>query len=384
MDRRGFLSAGMAAGMAAGMSGLGGAGASVAAALERIPGWGRGKTMADGTLRLSSNENPLGLAPAAREAVIEALIHAGRYPGEFTAPLYPQLAEYVGVGEENILFGAGSTEILQIIVQAYQGPGVPLIMAEPTFEDVLRYQRPLSYHLQMVPLKADHSHDLARMRDVAEVGRRPAVVYICNPNNPTGTVTPARELDEWIADAPESTLFLVDEAYHEYAEDPAYASALHWIDEKPNVIVVRTFSKIFGMAGLRLGYGLAHPDTLDRLRLFTISNNPNILAAAAAMASMEDEAIMAQSLQVNREARDVTHRALDEMGLEYLPSHANFLMHRIPGDLGEYIGRMREEGIRVGRPFPPMTGWNRISFGLPEEMDRWAGALRRFRTMGWI
>jgi histidinol-phosphate aminotransferase len=384
MDRRGFLSAGMAAGMAAGMSGLGGAGASVSAALERIPGWRTGKTMADGTLRLSSNENPLGLAPAAREAVIEALVHAGRYPGEFTAPLYPQLAQYLGVGEENILFGAGSTEVLQIIVQAYQGPGVPLIMAEPTFEDVLRYQRPLSYHLEMVPLKADHSHDLTRMRELAEVGRRPAVVYICNPNNPTGTVTPARELDEWIAEAPESTLFLVDEAYHEYAEDPAYASALRWIDEKPNVIVVRTFSKIFGMAGLRLGYGLAHPDTLDRLRLFTISNNPNILAAAAAMASMEDEAIMAESLHVNREARDVTHQALDEMGLEYLPSHANFLMHRIPGDLGDYIQRMRDEGIRVGRPFPPMTGWNRISFGLPDEMDRWAGALRRFRTMGWI
>jgi histidinol-phosphate aminotransferase len=384
MDRRGFISAGMAAGMAAGMSGLGGAGASVAAALERIPGWAPGKTMADGTLRLSSNENPLGLAPAAREAVIEALVHAGRYPGEFTAPLYPQLARYLGVGEENILFGAGSTEVLQLIVQAYQGPGVPLIMAEPTFEDVLRYQRPHAYDLEMVPLKADHSHDLARMREVAEMGRRPVVVYICNPNNPTGTVTPARELDEWIAEAPESTLFLVDEAYHEYAEDPAYASALRWIHEKPNVIVVRTFSKIFGMAGLRLGYGLAHPDTLDRLRPFTISNNPNILAAAAGMASLEDEAIMARSLQVNREAREVTHQALDEMGLEYLPSHANFLMHRIPGDLGEYIQRMREEGIRVGRPFPPMTGWNRISFGLPDEMDRWAGALRRFRTMGWV
>jgi histidinol-phosphate aminotransferase len=388
MDRRGFLSTGMAAGMAAGLAGgfgalgrtRGGAGSALDRILRAVPG----KTLADGTLRLSSNENPLGLAPAAREAVLEALVNAGRYPGEFTAPLYPELARHLGVEEENILFGAGSTEILQIIVQAYQGPGVPLIQAEPTFEDVGRYQRPLSYDLRSVPLTAELAHDIPRMREMAEEARTPVVVYLCNPNNPTGTVTPAREIDAWIAEAPESVLFLVDEAYHEYAEDPAYGSALHWIGEKRNVIVVRTFSKIYGMAGLRLGYGLAHPDTLARLRPFTISNNPNILAAAAAQASLRDEAIMARSLQVNREARDVTQAALDDLGLEYLPSHANFLMHRVHGDLQDYIQRMRDQGIRVGRPFPPMTGWNRISFGLPEEMERWAGALRGMRARGEV
>jgi histidinol-phosphate aminotransferase len=385
MDRRGFISAGVAAGVAGlGTAGLGGVGGALSAALDRIPGWAPGKTMPDGTLRLNSNENPLGLAPAARDAVIEALVHAGRYPGDFTAPLYPELARYLGVREENILLGAGSTEILQIIVQAYQGPGVPLIMAEPTFEDVHRYQRPLSFDLRTVPLTPDLAHDLGRMREEAEGVRRPAVVYICNPNNPTGTLTPAREMDAWIADAPESTLFLMDEAYHEYADDPGYGSALHWIDRKPNVIVVRTFSKIFGMAGLRLGYGVAHPDTLERLNLFTISNNPNVVAAAAGIASLQDEAIMARSLQVNEDARAVAQATLDEVGLEYLPTHANFLMHRINGDLGDYIGRMREEGIRVGRPFPPMTGWNRLSFGLPEEMDRWADALKRFRSRGWV
>jgi hypothetical protein len=159
MDRRGFLSTGMAAGMAAGLAGgfgaLGRTRGGAGSVLDRILGAVPGKTLADGTLRLSSNENPLGLAPAAREAVLEALVNAGRYPGEFTAPLYPELARHLGVEEENILFGAGSTEILQIIVQAYQGPGVPLIQAEPTFEDVGRYQRPLSYDLRSVPLTAD-------------------------------------------------------------------------------------------------------------------------------------------------------------------------------------------------------------------------------------
>jgi histidinol-phosphate aminotransferase len=378
MDRRGFITTAVAAGMA----GMGGAGTSLAAAFARVPGWAPGKTMPDGTLRLSSNENPLGLAPSAREAVIDALVHAGRYPGEFTRPLTPVLAAHLGVEEESLLFGAGSTEILQIIVQAFQGPGVPLILAEPTFEDVPRYQRPLSYDLRRVPLTSGMAHDIGRMREEAEASRRPVMVYICNPNNPTGTLTHHRDIDAWIAEAPESTLFLVDEAYHEYAQDPTYRSVLPWVATKPNVIVVRTFSKIFGMAGLRLGYAVAQPDTLERLRGFTIANNPNLLAAVAAQASLEDPEVMGRSLQVNADAREMTEAILDDVGLEYLPSHTNFLMHRIGGELEDYIERMGEEGIRVGRPFPPMTKWNRISFGLPEEMARWGDALRRLRSRG--
>lgn len=380
MDRRGFVTSGMAAGLA----GLGGAGGALGTLLRGGGVWTPGKTLADGTVRLSSNENPLGLAPAAREAVVESLVNANRYPFSFSGPLYEALAAHLGVAEENLTLGAGSTEILRMAVHAWQAPGIPLVVAEPTFEDVLDYQRPLSYDLVKVPLTADHAHDLGRMRDEVKRAGRPAVVYICNPNNPTATLTPSREVDAWIAEAPETVMFLVDEAYFEYADHPDYWSALKWIEDKPNVIVARTFSKIYAMAGLRLGYAVAHPTTIRRLDEFVCQNNPNIPANAAATASLADDGLIERSVAVNAESKEIVHTTLDELGLEYLPTQTNFIMHRVNGDLGDYRDRMAERGLLVGRDFPPMLAWNRLSFGLPDEMDRWASAIKDLRSMGQI
>ncbi len=377
MDRRGFVTAGMAAGLA-GLTSAGG----VAGAFGRSDLWRVGKTLPDGTVRLSSNENPLGLSPAARQGVIDAIVDANRYPGEWKAPVVEALARHLGVKEENLVMGAGSTEVLQMAVQAYHRDGVPMVIAEPTFEDVPRYQRPFPYALKAIPLDAARAHDLGRMREAA--GSGPSVVYICNPNNPTGTVTPSRDVDAWIADAPETTTFLVDEAYFEYADHPTYWTAMKWIDAKPNVVVVRTFSKIFGMAGLRLGYGIAHPQTARKLSAFMANSNTNVLACAAGIASLADDGLMERSVGVNTQAKDIATATLDQLGLEYIPTQTNFIMHRIHGELPAYIDAMRERGVRVGRPFPPMTDWNRVSFGLPEEMGRWADALRGMRAVGAI
>jgi len=370
--------------MAAGLAGVGGVGTSLATLLGRTPGWGPGRTLPDGSVKLSSNENPLGLSASARQAVIEAIPHANRYPSDYTPELLEELAKYVGVKEENLVLGSGSTEILQMAVQAYQGPQVPLVIAEPTFEDVPRYQNPLSFNLVALPLTDSYEHDLGRMREHAERSRRPSIVYLCNPNNPTGTITKSRDIDAWIGDAPETTTFLMDEAYFEYVDNPAYWSALKWIDTHPNVIVVRTFSKIFGMAGLRVGYGVAHPDTITRLSEFVAKNSPNVLATAAGIVSLKEKDHTARSLEVNTAAKRMVYETCDELGLEYLPSDANFTMHRINGDLDTYITRMADAGIRVGRPFPPMLGWNRLSFGLPEEQDRWATTLKGFRAKSWV
>jgi histidinol-phosphate aminotransferase len=378
MDRRGFVTTGMAATLA----GITGAG-HLAGVLDRASFWRVGKTLPDGTVRLSSNENPLGLSPSARQAVVDAIVDANRYPGNWRGPLVDALSERLGVKSENLVMGAGSTEVLQMAVQAYQKPGIPMVIAEPTYEDVPRYQRPFSYDLKAIPLVQNgYAHDLERMR--AAAGSGPSVVYICNPNNPTGTVTSSGDLDSWIADAPEETLFLVDEAYFEYAGDPSYWTALKWIESKPNVVVVRTFSKIFAMAGMRLGYGIAHPDTAKRLTAFISANNTNVLACVAGTASMADDGLVGRSIDVNTKAKQIATSTLDELGLEYIPTHTNFIMHRINGDLRAYIGGMRDKGIQVGRPFPPMTEWNRVSFGLPEEMGRWADALREMRAIGTI
>ena len=209
-------------------------------------------------------------------------------------------------------------------------------------------------------------------------------MYICNPNNPTGTITPSRDIDSWIAESPETTLFLVDEAYFDYVDDSSYWSAAKLAIERPNVVVTRTFSKVYGMAGMRLGYAIAHPKTADWLRSFSPTDNANGPALAAAIASIKDKSWVDTSLDSNSRAMKITQSCLAELDLEMLPSHTNFLMHRIEGQLDLYIGRMRNEGIRVGRPFPPMLSYNRLTLGLPREMERFADTLRDFRSRGWI
>jgi histidinol-phosphate aminotransferase len=376
MDRRGFVTSGMAAGLA-GISGAG----SLGALLQRTPGWGRGKTDENGVVRLSSNENPLGVSPAAREAIIESIVESNRYGGK-RREVTEALARYLGVQPENITLGFGSTEILQICTQAFQGPNTPLIVAEPTFEDVTDYQDTMPFEVKAIPLTADWQHDIGRMRE--EAAKRPSVVYFCNPNNPTGTVTASADIDAWIAEAPETTVFLMDEAYLEYVSDDRYWDTLKWIESKPNVVVIRTFSKIFAMAGLRLGYAVTHPTTARRLAEHTVQNSPNVLAGAAALASLEDEGLVDRSVAVNAEAKEIVIQTLDELGLEYLPTNANFIMHRINGELGTYRNRMADAGLLVGRDFPPMLDHNRLSFGLPNEMDRWASTIKDFRSKGWV
>jgi len=380
MDRRGFVATGTAAGIV-------GAAASATAGFRffrsGLPA-GRGKMLDDGSIRLSSNENPLGLSPKAREAAVAALEFGNRYPHEHRPPLIEALAGYVGVAEDNLVLGSGSTELLQMIVQAYEGPGVPLVIAQPTFEDIPSYRRPYAYNMTAVPLADDLAHDVGRMREIAERSRRPSVVYFCNPNNPTGTVTKAAEIDAWIEEAPETTVCVMDEAYFEYVTDPAFDSALKWIDSRPNVIVVRTFSKIFGMAGMRLGYAAAHPDTAQRLSEFVAKSNVSVTALHAGLASLNDAGLVERSQKVNEESKAIVQETCSELGLKTLPTNTNFLMHRINGELSQYIARMREAGIRVGRPFPPMLEWNRISFGLPEEQAQWADVLRSFRQKGWV
>ncbi len=335
-------------------------------------------------VKLSSNENPLGLAPVARRAVIDGIPDANRYPGDKREEFTEALAQKHGVTPANIVLGAGSTEILQMAVQAGAGPHTRLIVAAPTFEDVPTYSMPETFELLSVPLDARYGHDLTRMREVAEETENPALVYICNPNHPTGTITACADLDAWISDARQNVNFLIDEAYFEYADHAAYWSSVKWINERPNVLVVRTFSKIYGMAGMRLGYGLAHEATIENLDRFKSSNSANYLALVAAQASLQDSGLIERSIEANTAGRQILYDCLDELDIEYLPSHTNFVMHRITGDLDVYIERMLEQNIKVGRPFPPMLDYNRVSIGLPEEMEWLAETLREFRKRSWI
>jgi histidinol-phosphate aminotransferase len=337
-----------------------------------------------GEIRLSANENALGIAPSARQAIIDGIVDANRYPFGAKTALRRELAARHEVAPESILLTNGSTEMIQVVVQALRTPELHVVVADPTFEDILEFAEPQASQVVKVPLRDDFAHDLSAMERAASRAPGPVLVYVCNPNNPTGTLTPSGAVDQWIARAPENVYFLVDEAYYEFVEDPGYHSALPWIAENPRVVVARTFSKVHGMAGMRLGYGIAHPELMSRMRPWAPSTNTNQLALVAATASLEDEGHVSRSLEANREARQILVEALDELGLEHLPSHTNFVMHEISGDLGPYRNRMRESGFLVGRPFPPLTGHNRLSLGLPEEMVAFVETLREFRTRGWV
>ncbi len=373
MQRRSFIQAGVSLGI------LSGGGTRLLADQPRD----HRTAQSDDTIRLSSNENPLGLALEARNAIISGIPEANRYP-QLRSELIQALASRLRVRPENIVLGAGSTEVLKIAVEAFAGRNGTLLTASPTYEDARWYAGADDVRVEQVPLRSDWAHDIEAMRDRAEALDAPVCVYLCNPNNPTGTLTPSEEIDDWVTSAPAGVYFLVDEAYIDFVEHPAYRSALPLIQQHPNVMVARTFSKVYGMAGIRLGYGIAHAETAATLRRRQVRNNANHFALVAGLASLGAHEFVERSLAVNTRGRELAHRCFDELGLECLPSHTNFLMHRVGGDLRTYITRMRDAGIRVGRPFPPMLDYNRVSIGLPAEMARFAETLRGFRAKGWI
>jgi histidinol-phosphate aminotransferase len=399
MRRRDFLRAGALAGAAAATpatlaaldpeaAGALGSRDGLAALADRwFTPW-RGAGTVQDPLRLNANENPLGISPSARQAAIEAFAVANRYTDNQAGVFRTKLAPMLGVADQEVFLGNGSTEVLQMAVQAYGGEGARIVTADPTFEDVAGYRLPLGTELVKVPLTADHAHDLGRMREAAAGASGRAVIYICNPNNPTGTLTPTAAVAEWIdevaADESDETVFLIDEAYFELVDDANYETLIPRARNLNDVLVVRTFSKIYGMAGMRLGYGVGNARTVQHVTEWIANNNTNQLAMAAASASLDDDAFRARSLELNRSSRQLVIDTLDELGLEHLPSNTNFIMHRIQGDVRDYIRRFLERGIAVGRPFPPMLNYNRLSFGSVEEMGRWADTIRDFRTRGWV
>jgi histidinol-phosphate aminotransferase len=347
-----------------------------------VPPW---QQQTGGSIRLSSNENALGLPPVSREAILGGLDQANRYPGASRRAVTAALAEKHGVATDSIVLGNGSTEILQMGVQSAMDPQLRLVTPTPTYEDVFEYTEPHPWiDVRAIPLLQDQAHDLTAMEEATVGSDDPVLVYICNPNNPTGTLTPVADVEAWIRRAPDHVRFLVDEAYFEYVDGPGYYSLDRLAVENPRVVVARTFSKVYGMAGMRLGYAIVHPDAADWLRVFASGPNANHLALVAGLAALEDPDWVDYSVGENRKARGIAYGVLEELGLEYFPSSTNFVMHQIQGDLRQYINRMADAGIRVGRPFPPFLGHNRVSFGLEAEMERFAETLRDFRRKGWI
>ena len=336
-----------------------GAGAILAA----IPKLALAKTPPLSEVRINSNENPYGPSPAAMRAMTDALSTAARYPDELNDELRDAIARLHGVNPSQVLLGDGSSDILRLAAAAFSGPGKKLITADPTFESIGMHAAAYGAEVVKVPLTASFAHDLPKMTDGA-------LVYICNPNNPTATITPKAALRSYLDALPRSTAVVVDEAYFHYATSPDYESVIPLIAAHPNLIVARTFSKIYAMAGIRAGYAVAQAATIEKLRAQQQWDSMNVVALAGAKASLADTDHVPLARKRNSQTKAYVENELRNAGYAMLPSEANFVMIDVRREVKPMIGLMRAEGVHVGRVFPAMPEYMRVTIGTPEEMER--------------
>ncbi len=319
-------------------------------------------------IRLDSNENPLGPPADALRAMTDWYGEAGRYPDLIYDPLYDAISRYVGAPPDSILLGSGSGEILKVATETFASRTHGVVVGAPTFETPERRAASLEYPVTGVPVDTRLGLDLDAM---AAACAGAGLVFLCNPNNPTGTVHGAGDLKAAITSmlrlAPQ-VIILVDEAYHEYVDDPGYASLAPLALEEPRVIVSRTFSKAFGMAGLRLGFAVGRPDTLARMKPHLVSNNVNQLVGKAAATALGVPGHIERERRRNTEARRYASDFFAGLGFEVTPSAANFVMVDVRRDARTFREACRARGVAVGRPFPPLTTHARISIGTIDEM----------------
>ena len=329
---------------------------------------------ASAVIDLSSNENPYGPSPAALEAMTRSQAAASRYPDAAEQAATEAIARLHGVSSDHIVLGCGSSEILRLCDAAFLGPGRTVVAAQPTFEAVLHYAKATKAEPVTVPLTPDFRHDLPAMARACD--GRAGLVYVCNPNNPTGTIVSGDELLAFLAQVPPATAVLVDEAYHHLVEAPAYRSAVEMIERFPNVVVARTFSKIYGMAGMRLGYAVASKAGAEALRAQASWSNANVAVLAAAEACLADEGLVALQRDRLNGTRRWLASELARDGRRIIPSEANFLMIETGADVKPVIAAFEARGIRVGRRFAAMPTWLRVTIGTPDETRAFLEALR--------
>jgi histidinol-phosphate aminotransferase len=325
---------------------------------------------APGLVRIGSNENPFGPGPAALQAIQDNLAEANRYPFKAIGTLAEAIAAAHRVDASQVAVACGSSELLDASVSAFTSGERGLLTAAPTFEAPA--ERAADRGAQVVPVRVDTNGrlDLDRM---LERSAACGLAYICNPNNPTATVHGAQAIAGFVERlhqlSPEATT-LIDEAYHEYVDDPDYRSAIPLAVADPRVIVTRTFSKVHGMAGLRVGYAVGQADTIRRLRPWIGSLSMSVLGATAALSSLADATHIESQREVNRRARASSLEAFRKSGFTAFDSQTNFIMVNIRRDARAFGAACLARGIQIGRPFPPLDDCARISMGTPDEMER--------------
>lgn len=331
-------------------------------------------------IKLASNESPIGPSPMARAMAMVGLDELARYPDGAGTELRAALADLHGVGPECVTFGNGSNEVLELAARVFVSAEHEIVFSEHAFAAYPLITHAIGARAVQVPAR-EWGHDLAAMADA--VSDRTRLVFVANPNNPTGTWSDDQALETFLAALPDQVIVVIDQAYAEYVSEPGYPDCIPWIARHSNLIVTRTFSKAHGLAALRVGYGVSSAAVAEVLNRVRLPFNVNSLALAAALASLEDDEHLARSVEVNREGLSQLRAGFDALGIGYIPSVANFLSCAVPGDAAEVYTALLHEGIIV-RPIGVygMPGHLRVTVGLEDENARFLDALAKIVTRG--
>ncbi|MFC2161705.1 histidinol-phosphate transaminase [Acidobacteriota bacterium] len=326
-----------------------------------------------GVVKLNSNESPYGISEKAKQAMIEALGESHLYPHQKYAELIELIAEREGLTPDHIILGGGSTEVMNMVIRAFGTTG-PIVVSDPTYFDFIYYAKLANCVLEQVPLNEAFEHDLFSTEQ--RITPQTSLVYICNPNNPTGSITGKESLLVFCNQFSDQVLIVVDEAYFEYVEDSSHSSMMELIRRDKNVIVTRTFSKVFGMAGLRVGYGVAKPETIDKLKRvemnFASISYPSLKAAVS---SYTDKTFLNAVLEKNRSAKDYLCTQLENLGYNYIPSHTNFVLFKVERSSEEMALEFKRKNILVRHFQFGDHEWIRVSLGTLKEMQTFVSAL---------
>lgn len=322
---------------------------------------------------LNSNENAYGPSPMARKAMMEAYLNSNRYPDDYLPAFKKKIADHWKVTTENILLGAGSSDIIGLSAHHVSSNKGHVLTGDPAYKVWNNQAETLGLTINRIPLTGTKVHDLNKM--LGSITHDTSMVYICNPNNPTGTVNAINELRSFTEEAAKKTMVFIDEAYTEYAALPSLADMAV---KNKNIIVAKTFSKIYGLAGARVGYAIAHPGTIDKLRSYQPWSDAgvSVVSAAAAAASLDDTDFVTQCRLNAAKAREICYNSFNELKLEYIPSQTNFILFNIDSIQKDFIKEMEAQNIYV--QFRPHFGgkWCRVSMGTVEEMEQFCAVLK--------
>src|SRR5215472_294927 len=331
--------------------------------------------------KLANNENPYGPS----ETVMKAMNDAWKYANRYAYPdggIIEAIAEHHGVKPENIVLGCGSSEILKIVDDAFLPDHKLVVGVDPTYETVYRYATNSKAKAIALPLTKTYDADMHAIIHATKLNARDVgLVYICNPNNPTGRIVPKQDIKLLLDSIPEDITVFIDEAYHHFVDDPNYEPSIKYVMEGRKVIVARTFSKIAALAGMRLGYAVASPEAIAEMQPQMIGSISSVVKWGG-VAALKDSANEAKVKAITKQLRERTTAELAAYGYETIPSDANFFMVNMKTDVAPLGAKFAEKYVLVGRKFPPMDNWLRVSIGTDEEMKRFMTAFKEIMPAG--